>query len=107
MKITEYDAGPVTDADVAVAQSLRHLVRFPNGVTSLDLPATFGRQHVYVRVTINGRGLDYVLDTGASGISIDMQVARELGLPLHALAIGRHGAALHDRAHAHPGDAHR
>jgi predicted aspartyl protease len=83
-KITEYDAGPVTDADVVIAPSLRRLVRFPDGVTSVDLPATFGPHHVYVRVTINGRGLDYVLDTGAGGITIDMQVAKELGLPLHA-----------------------
>jgi clan AA aspartic protease (TIGR02281 family) len=83
-KITEYDAGPVSNADVAVAPSLRRLVRFPDGATSVELPATFGPHHVYVRVTINGRGLDYVLDTGASGITIDMQVAKELGLPLHA-----------------------
>ena len=84
VKITDYDAGPVTGADVAIVQSRRRLVGFPDGVTSLELPATFGPQHVYVRVTINGRGLDYVLDTGASGITIDMQVAKELGLPLHA-----------------------
>ncbi|MEA2785748.1 MAG: hypothetical protein QOF71_1852 [Candidatus Eremiobacteraeota bacterium] len=85
VKVTAYDAGPVADADVAIPQSVRHLVRFPPGVTSVELPAAFGPQHVYVRVTINGRGLDYILDTGAGGITIDMQVARELGLPLHAL----------------------
>ncbi|MDQ6941322.1 MAG: aspartyl protease family protein [Candidatus Eremiobacteraeota bacterium] len=84
VKITEYDTAPVAAANVEIVHSRRQLVEFPNGVTSVDLPATFGPQHVYVRVTINGRGLDYVLDTGASGITIDMQVAKELGLPLHA-----------------------
>jgi predicted aspartyl protease len=84
VKITAYDAGPVAETDVAIAPSKRHLVQFPDGVKSVDLPATFGPQHVYVRVTINGRGLDYVLDTGASGLTIDMQVAKEIGLPLFA-----------------------
>jgi clan AA aspartic protease (TIGR02281 family) len=83
-RVTEYDTGPVPAAEVEIAKKGRRLVQFPAGVTSLELPAQFGLQHVYVRVTINGRGLDYVLDTGASGITIDMQVAKELGLPLYA-----------------------
>jgi clan AA aspartic protease (TIGR02281 family) len=82
--ITEYDAGPVAAADVKIPKSGRRLVEFPAGAAPVELPAKFGPQHVYVRVTINGRGLDYVLDTGASGITIDMQVAKELGLPLYA-----------------------
>ncbi len=41
-----------------------------------------------MRITIGGRGLDFVLDTGASGITLDNGVARQLGLP----AYGTHSA---------------
>ncbi|HEX3548772.1 MAG TPA: aspartyl protease family protein [Candidatus Elarobacter sp.] len=81
MRITEYVTGDVADAQVAVPSPLRALVTFPAGVTSVDLPAKFGHPHVYVRVMIGDRGLDFVLDTGASGITIDSAVAHELGLP--------------------------
>jgi predicted aspartyl protease len=82
-RVTEYVPGAVSDADLAQPPSRRSLVAFPDGVTSAVLPAEFDR-HVYVRVTIAGRGLDFVLDTGASGIVLDTRIARELGLPLHA-----------------------
>ena len=38
--------------------------------------------HWIVRVTIGGRGLDFLLDTGAPGIFIDPGTAGELGLPI-------------------------
>ncbi len=81
VRITEYIPEAVADADVAVPAPRRALVTFPADATSVDLPVKFGHSHVYVRVTIGGRGLDFVLDTGASGITIDDSVARELGLP--------------------------
>ncbi|MEA2718776.1 MAG: hypothetical protein QOJ39_640 [Candidatus Eremiobacteraeota bacterium] len=81
---TDYGASDVNAADLEIPPSRRHLVEFPAGVTSAELPATFGNQHIYVRVTINGRGLDFLLDTGASGITIDGNVAKELGLPMYA-----------------------
>jgi hypothetical protein len=37
-----------------------------------------------VRVNVGGRGLDFILDSGSSGIALDEGVARELGLPLYA-----------------------
>jgi clan AA aspartic protease (TIGR02281 family) len=83
-KITAYDAGPVTESDVAMPPSRRRLVTFPAGVRSAELPVRFGRAHVVVRIVVAGRGLDFLLDTGASGIVIDETVARELGLPFHA-----------------------
>ena len=46
----------------------------------MQLPARISEQHVIVRVTINGRGLDFLLDSGASGIVLDADVAKQLGL---------------------------
>ncbi len=81
LRVTEYAPGDVTAADVAVPNPRRALVEFPAGVSSVDLPVTFTRGHVDVRVMIGNRGLDLVLDSGASGITIDSAVVRELGLP--------------------------
>ncbi|MBC5811215.1 MAG: aspartyl protease family protein [Candidatus Eremiobacteraeota bacterium] len=57
----------------------------------------FGRSHIYVRVMIAGRGLDFVLDTGASGITIDAAVGHELGLQEYgrrsAVTAGRYTTA--------------
>lgn len=47
---------------------------------SVEIPAQFTDDGVIVRVGINGRGLDFVLDSGASNIVLDPQVARELGM---------------------------
>lgn len=79
-RVTAYDAGDVPAADVAMPDSRRHLVTFPNGVRKVTLPAKFGRQHIIVRIMVGTRGLDFLLDTGASGITIDNDVARQLGL---------------------------
>ena len=87
-KITAYDIAPVADADVAMPPSRRQLVTFPAGARSAELPVRFGRSHVIVRIVVAGRGLDFLLDTGASGIVIDETVAREVGLPFH----GQHSA---------------
>jgi predicted aspartyl protease len=83
VRITEYAPDGVTAADIAIPPSQRMLVEFPEGVSSVDLPTKF-TQHIYVRVMINGRGLDFVLDTGADELTIDATVAHELGLPAYA-----------------------
>ncbi|HTJ27533.1 MAG TPA: retropepsin-like aspartic protease, partial [Candidatus Limnocylindria bacterium] len=77
---------PVTDDELAIAPPRRMLVTFPAGVHSVVLPTTFQgyqQSRIDVRVTINGRGLDFVLDTGASGITLDATVAKQLGLPAY------------------------
>jgi hypothetical protein len=79
VRITEYVPDGVTVADIAIPQSPRTLVEFPQGVSSVDLPTKF-MQHIYVRVMVDGRGLDFVLDTGADELTIDATVAHELGL---------------------------
>ncbi len=107
-RITSYDTATVAEADVAMPPSRRRLVTFPAGVRSADLPARFGRAHVIVRVTVAGRGLDFLLDTGASGIVIDETVARELGLPFHgqrsAVTAGRYTTARTVIPEMHVGD---
>jgi predicted aspartyl protease len=95
--VTAYDATPVKDDEIAEPVSRRSLITFPAGVTSSELPVKFGRDHVFVRVTINGRGLDFMLDSGADGITIDNGIAHELGLTLYgpqsSVAAQRYGTA--------------
>jgi clan AA aspartic protease (TIGR02281 family) len=79
-RITTFDVAPVTDGELAIPESRRQVVEFPAGVQSVDLPAQFGRGHVFIHTTINGRGLDFILDSGASGITLDNTVAKEMGL---------------------------
>ncbi|MBV8082827.1 MAG: aspartyl protease family protein [Candidatus Eremiobacteraeota bacterium] len=60
----------------------RTLVEFPASVSSTRLPAHIaqGSGRVVIRITIAGRGLDLLLDSGSSGIVLDRTVASELGL---------------------------
>jgi predicted aspartyl protease len=73
----------VSDADVAIPHDRRTLVEFPAGAETVRLPVRIERGRIYVRVTIAGRGLDFLLDTGASAITINDGVARELGLSVY------------------------
>lgn len=79
-RMVSYGTGDVTDADLAIPNPRRALVTFPPNVTSVELPARFDGTRIFVRVKIGDRGLDYQLDSGASGITIDAGVAKELGL---------------------------
>ncbi len=49
------------------------------------IPAVFSKSGIVVRVTINGRGLDFLLDSGASGLAIDPGVAHQLGLTAYGV----------------------
>jgi predicted aspartyl protease len=86
-QITAYDASPVTDAEIGMPEN-RSLVQFPEGAQSVDLPTQFLDESVYVRVVINGRGLDFALDTGAASIAIDKDTADELKLTLTKVPTG-------------------
>lgn len=44
------------------------------------LPARFTRQGIILRTDVGGRGLDFLLDSGASGLFIDPGIAHQLGL---------------------------
>lgn len=92
---TVRDGHPENDADYHVSgddvvsavpslripDSRRNLVEFPVGKTSVDLPVREDHGQFIVRVQIGGRGLDFALDTGASGIVLDDDQVRVLGLP--------------------------
>ena len=88
----------ISDAEVAVPGTLREVVVFPTGVNIVRLPARIERGRILVRVTINGRGLDFPLDSGASGIVIDRDVARSLGLEL----LGRRSQTIAHRSGGAP-----
>ncbi|MBV8370262.1 MAG: aspartyl protease family protein [Candidatus Eremiobacteraeota bacterium] len=72
---------PVQDAELAIPGSRRLPVVMPAGVSSVRLPARvdpWGR--IIVRLTVNGRGLDFQLDSGSSSIVLNRDVVRELNL---------------------------
>jgi predicted aspartyl protease len=51
-----------------------------SGDAPLVLPATFSRDGIVIRAQIAGRGYDFLLDSGADGLTIDPRVVHELGL---------------------------
>jgi hypothetical protein len=74
-----FDA-PVTDAALAIPPDRRALVEFPAGATVVHLPARIVNGKVIVRLTVQGRGLDFLLDSGAGDIAFDADVAASLHL---------------------------
>ncbi len=65
---------------LAIPDSRGEFVEFPAGKTSVALPVREERGKFIVRVQVGTRGLDLVLDTGASGIVLDDDVVGALGL---------------------------
>ena len=92
-RVTEFLPGAVGDAELERPPSRRALVAFPDGVSSADLPVDFA-EHVYVAVRVGDTTVDFVLDTGASGIVVDSTVARLIGLRLY----GEHSHVVAGRA---------
>ena len=92
-RVTEFVAGDVGDADLERPPSRRSLVSFADGAANAELPADFA-EHVYVAVRIGDKTVDFVLDTGSSGIVVDSAVARLAGLPLY----GQHSHVVAGRA---------
>jgi hypothetical protein len=59
----------------------------------IALPARLVQGHIIVRVTIKGRGLDFLLDSGSSDITINPDVAHDLGLIAYDKSTGTMGGA--------------
>jgi hypothetical protein len=78
---TSFSIGVATDADVAVPP-VRQLVNFPPGVSNVDLHATFvgPTSLITIPITIGNRQVYFMVDSGASELSIDPAVAASLGL---------------------------
>jgi hypothetical protein len=71
---------PVDSRELSIPTSAPSIVSFPQGMTSVRLPARMDGDKIIVRVTINGRGLDFALDSGSDAIVIDRDVVQQLGL---------------------------
>jgi hypothetical protein len=71
---------PVSDAALAIPPDRRTLVEFPAGADVVHLPARIINGKVIVRLTVQGRGLDFLLDSGAGDIAFDADVAASLHL---------------------------
>ena len=90
-RIHSYDGRPENDTVTTVASYLRADgtadVSIPpgralytyTGAQPLKLPARFTPEGIIVRAVVNGRGLDFLLDSGADGLVIDPGVAHQLG----------------------------
>jgi hypothetical protein len=90
---------PIPDADLKIPSSNTNLVQFPAAQATTALPVHFFGDDAIVRVSINGRGLDMVLDTAFEGMLLDSQVVKDLRLPTY----GPHdsGSDLGDEALVH------
>ena len=73
------------DATFAIPPTRGTLVEFPPGVDTVRISDSIDT-HIYVTVNINGHDLTFILDSGAGGILIDTQAAKELGLPMYGKA---------------------
>lgn len=78
---TQFATGSTSEADVAEPRAAQ-FVSLPAGAASIDLHARFKEGRIFIPVTIAGRRFFFLLDSGASAITIDRNVARELGLTL-------------------------
>lgn len=71
---------PIAEKEFAIPADRRALLEFPAGVSQVRLPARVIGDKVIVRLTVAGRGLDFLLDSGAGDIAFDSSVAASLGL---------------------------
>ena len=76
--ILSFDRAPLPLPDMHPPAS-RSLFTFSSNAP-IVLPARMTEGRIVVRVTIAGRGLDFGVDTGASTMTINPDVARQLGL---------------------------
>ncbi len=79
--------GDVPESDVEIPHDRRTLVEFPAGVDMVRLPARIAHDRIYVRLEVQGRGLDFLLDTGSAALTIDEAVVKSLGIPIRGRAM--------------------
>lgn len=69
------------------------LACLPAWSAPIEAPYQFIHHQIVVETTIGGRGpFNFILDTGTHGVTIDLDLARRLGLPLEARRIEGAGA---------------
>ena len=74
--------------DVEMPTKRRDFVEFPTVAGAVRLPARLVNGLFVVRVGINGRPYDFLIDSGAAGIVIDTGVAEQLNLERYGSRIG-------------------
>jgi hypothetical protein len=79
-QVQSYESVPVQSGRFAMPQSTPLFGL--NGRPSVTVPAEFTSDGIVVRLSVGGRGLDFLLDSGSSSIVIDPGIANELGLRL-------------------------
>ena len=77
--VITFSATTIADADLAMPPS-RKFVEFPSGGAPVTLPTNYNPPHVVVRVAIGDKTFNFLLDTSSQGITLDANVARQLGL---------------------------
>lgn len=78
---TQFAVGSTSEADVAEPPP-RRFVSLPAGATTVDVHARFDEDRIVIPVAIAGRTFYFLLDSGASAITIDPSIAKKLGLAL-------------------------
>jgi predicted aspartyl protease len=76
----DLEPGVIADSELAIPTTSQSFVEFPAGKSVVDLPVQEEGEKFFVRVTINGRGLDMALDSGAAGIVLEDDIVRQLGI---------------------------
>ncbi|MEO6913828.1 MAG: aspartyl protease family protein [Candidatus Baltobacteraceae bacterium] len=80
-QLLEFTVGRPSDSKLlAIPTDRRVVVNFPAGKSTAAIPVSMIDGIVIVRVNINGRGLDFQLDSGSDGIVLDSNVTQQLGL---------------------------
>jgi hypothetical protein len=82
-ELVSYSRAPAGSPPVTMPES-RPLFSLP-GNKPLVLPARFESDGIVIRATINGRGLDFLLDSGSDSLMIDPGIAHDLGLPSYGI----------------------
>jgi outer membrane lipoprotein-sorting protein/predicted aspartyl protease len=63
---------------------------FPPGKTFVEIPFVLNSNHIYIPVRIGGsKQLSFILDTGAGGPVLDIEITKELGLKIIGKFEGR------------------
>jgi hypothetical protein len=78
-RLASYERVDASKIDLAVPVS-RSLFALGSR-DAVSIPARFTDSGIIVPVSIGGRGLDFLLDSGSSALLIDPEIARELGMP--------------------------
>lgn len=74
--------GPVDPTSLDIPAS-RNLVELPAGSSEVKLPSRIADGRIILTLTINGKGYDFMLDSGSSEINVDFAAANQMGLVLY------------------------